>query len=160
MYGLFIGCLVVFTYLYTLVYLDYIKCVQMNEFVDFDVRTITAGDYSVCFDLEVDTYDAFKNKLYDCNNPMSENAQFKLYIKLELENRINDMDDLGFREEEERDKPIEIAQISFAYENGDIIEKLKYRGDYIAKEEYKKVKEINAELHEMVTKNDKFLDKC
>lgn len=70
------------------------------------------------------------------------------------------MDDLGFREEEERNKPCEIAQISFAYENGDIIEKLKYRGDYIAKEEYKKVKEINEELYQKVAKNDKFLDKC
>jgi hypothetical protein len=46
----------------------------MNEFIDFDVRTITAGDYSVTFDLEVKTYDKFKDKYHDLNNPMSENA--------------------------------------------------------------------------------------
>lgn len=63
-----------FTYLYVLVYLDYVKCVQMNEFVDFDVRTITAGDYSVTFDLEVDTYNKFKDRYFDKTNPMSENA--------------------------------------------------------------------------------------
>lgn len=49
-------------------------------FVDFDVRTITAGDYSVEFDLEVETYDNFKDKYFDCMNPMSENSQFKLYL--------------------------------------------------------------------------------
>jgi len=46
----------------------------MNEFVDFDVRTITAGDYSVTFDLEVDTYNKFKDRYFDKTNPMSENA--------------------------------------------------------------------------------------
>jgi len=28
----------------------------MNEYVEYDVDTITAGDYTVCFDLEEDTY--------------------------------------------------------------------------------------------------------
>jgi hypothetical protein len=31
----------------------------MNEYVEFDVDTITAGDYSVAFDLEEDTYTRF-----------------------------------------------------------------------------------------------------
>lgn len=43
-------------------------------FVDFDVRTITAGDYSVEFDLEVKTYENFKDKYMDPINPMSENS--------------------------------------------------------------------------------------
>jgi hypothetical protein len=46
----------------------------MNEFIDFDVRTITAGDYSATFDLEVSTYEKFCDKYHDPNNPMSENA--------------------------------------------------------------------------------------
>lgn len=50
--GLFVGCITVFIYLFVLVYLDYIKCKEMNEFVEFDVDTITAGDYTVTFDLE------------------------------------------------------------------------------------------------------------
>ena len=84
-----------------LVYLDYVKCVQMNEYVEFDVDTITAGDYSVCFDLEVKTYSRFKDLYYDEKNPMCENAQFKLYLQIELEERINAMEDLGFRDLEE-----------------------------------------------------------
>jgi hypothetical protein len=41
-----------------------------------------------------------------------------------MEKRINAMDDLGYREEDEREDPIRIAQITFAYENGEIIEYL------------------------------------
>ena len=31
----------------------------MNTYVDWDVKTITAGDYSVEFDLEISTYEQF-----------------------------------------------------------------------------------------------------
>jgi hypothetical protein len=46
------------------------------------------------------------------------------------------MDDLGYREEEHRHESIKIAQITFAYENGWIIEKLKKRGTAIGAEKY------------------------
>lgn len=51
MSGLLIGCISVFIYLFTLVYSDYIKGVQVNQFVDWDVKTITAGDFT--FEFEV-----------------------------------------------------------------------------------------------------------
>ena len=127
-------------------------------FVEYDVDTITAGDYSVCFDLEEEAYERFKETYYDEQNPMCENAQFKLYLQNELERRINNMADQGFREEEFRDDPILIAQITFAYENGWIIEKLRERGDNIAKEKYDEVNDINAEIHKRITTDGDFLD--
>jgi len=57
------------------------------------------------------------------------------------------MNDLNFREESERDQPIKIAQITFAYENGWIIDKLKKRGGFICAEKYDKLDEINEEIH-------------
>jgi hypothetical protein len=60
-----------------------------------------------------------------------------------MEERINAMPDLEFREEEFRNDPIKIAQITFAYENGWIIEILKKRGEAIAAEKYDKLEEIN-----------------
>lgn len=54
--GLFIGCLAVFVYLFTLNFFDYVRCVQENMFVDWDVKTITAGDYTVSFDINVGVY--------------------------------------------------------------------------------------------------------
>lgn len=69
------------------------------------------------------------------------------------------MDDLGFREESERHNPIKIAQITFAYENGWVIEKLKKRGAIIAAEKYEELEAINAEIHNRITTDHKFLDK-
>jgi hypothetical protein len=56
----------------------------MNNYIDWDVKTITAGDYSVEFNLDDKTYNYWKNKYYDESNPINENAQFKLYVQTEL----------------------------------------------------------------------------
>jgi hypothetical protein len=69
------------------------------------------------------------------------------------------VDDQGIREHPFKGDHIKIAQIAFAYENGKIIEWLRERGEYIGKEKYDKVKEINAEIHHAITTDDKFLDK-
>lgn len=34
------------------VYLDYIKKIQENNYVEWDVKTITAGDYTIEFDID------------------------------------------------------------------------------------------------------------
>lgn len=61
LFGLMVGCLGVFVYLYTIIFMDYIKQVQVNKFIDFDVKTITAGDYSIEFDISPEVYDKWKN---------------------------------------------------------------------------------------------------
>ena len=81
LYSLQISCLTIFVFLYTFLYFDYLKCYQNCEFIDFDVRTITANDYTIEFDLLVATYEKyFKERYLDESNPISEIAQFKLYI--------------------------------------------------------------------------------
>ena len=72
---------------------------------------------------------------------MSETAQFKLYVQLELEKRITAMEDLGF--EENKDEKVKIAQITFAYYNGAVINWLSKRGNFIKTEKWEKVAEIN-----------------
>jgi hypothetical protein len=44
------------------------------SFIDWDVKTITAGDYSIEFDILNETYEKWQNVYYDEKNPMSENA--------------------------------------------------------------------------------------
>lgn len=118
----------------------------MNTFVDWDVKSITAGDYSVEFDLDVKTYDYFKNTYYDETNPMSENLQFKLYIQNDLEDRINhpDFPDQGYDDgdEDAQNSRKKIAQITFAYENGWLIDQLTYRGYYIKNEKWEKAQTV------------------
>jgi len=59
-FGLLVGCIGVFTYLYTLSYMDYVACVQKNKYIDYDVRTITAADYSVEFPISAEQYEYWK----------------------------------------------------------------------------------------------------
>ena len=55
-FGLFAGCTVCFIYLFTVVYFDYVMTVQKNLYVDWDVKTITAGDYSTEHDIDNAAY--------------------------------------------------------------------------------------------------------
>jgi hypothetical protein len=71
---------VLFVFFFSVLYVDYIDNCQALSFIDWDVKTITAGDYSIEFDIANETYDAWKKTYMDETNPMSENAQFKLFM--------------------------------------------------------------------------------
>ena len=86
-------------------------------YIDYDIATITAGDYTVEFQLSPTQYQYFLDHYHQPNNPMSEISQFKLYIKEEMEKRINAFPDLGYDAPETRHLPKKIAAISFAYNN-------------------------------------------
>lgn len=47
--GLVISCVTVFLYMTTLVWIDYLKAYQVNQCIDWDVKTVTAGDYTIEF---------------------------------------------------------------------------------------------------------------
>lgn len=98
----------------------------MNKFVDFDVKTITAGDYTIEFELNKSQYNYFMKNYFDETNPMGEVAQLKLYIQNELKKRFNEMDSMGLEgtDEDNMIKEIKIAQITFAYDNAEVIEQL------------------------------------
>ena len=74
---------------------------EKNQQLDFDVQTITAGDYTIEFDLPEKSYKYFKEVYFNENSPMSECAQFKLLVQKELEDRLTEMPNLGFDDEEE-----------------------------------------------------------
>ena len=46
----------------------------MNNYVEYDIDTLTAGDYTVCFDFAESSYNQFKDNFFDETNPMSENV--------------------------------------------------------------------------------------
>lgn len=49
--GLVLGCAAVFIALFVVNYLDYIKKTQENNYVEWDVKTITSGDFTIEFDI-------------------------------------------------------------------------------------------------------------
>ena len=85
MVGLFVASWAVFVYLFTITYLQYVQHVQNNKYIDWDIKTITAADYTVEFDLHCDIFQTFLERYHDPSNPISEIAQFKLFVKDELE---------------------------------------------------------------------------
>lgn len=70
--GLGIASLGVFLYLFVHTSIEYIKSVQDNNFVDWDVKTVSAADYTCEFSISPDMYEVFVNKYLDDMNPMSE----------------------------------------------------------------------------------------
>lgn len=69
-YGLAAGTIAVFIYLWSIIYFDYIQSVQVNKFIDYDIKTITAGDYTVEFDIHEDFFHNFEKDYYDKTNPI------------------------------------------------------------------------------------------
>jgi hypothetical protein len=72
--GLIVGSITAFIYMFILIYFDYIKAIETNMFIDFDVSTITAGDYTIEFDMPPESYDYFVANYFDFSSPMSEIA--------------------------------------------------------------------------------------
>ena len=116
MEGLYIGCIGVFTALFFIVFVDYISSVFKNSYIEWDVKTITAGDYSCELDISRTMWDNFLMKLR--NEPPSNKTEierFRDFIKKNLEDNLSKLPDLGY--EEEAPERIEIAMISFAFDN-------------------------------------------
>ena len=61
----------------------------------------------------------------DEQNPISEVAQFKIYLQEILEQRINAIPDQGLDPDDERNYVKKIALISFAYNNAEVVNWLK-----------------------------------
>lgn len=121
MIGLFIGCLGVFIYLFVHIWIEYVKNVEENNYIEWDVQTITAADYTVEFEIDPEMFATFKNHFYDETNSLSEISQFRLYIKDEMEMRLTEFPSLGYDGIEGDNMEVKIAKITFAFINDKVI---------------------------------------
>lgn len=55
--GLYMACTAVFIFFYSTVYFDYIRAIESTNQLDYDVKTITAGDYSSEFNITHTLYE-------------------------------------------------------------------------------------------------------
>lgn len=60
--GLLIACLAVFIALFIINYFDYMGKMQEFSYVEWDVKTITAGDYTVEFDISPEFFEDWLDK--------------------------------------------------------------------------------------------------
>lgn len=153
--GLFIGCMGVFMALFFVVFIDYLRSIFKNQYVEWDVKTITAGDYSVELKVTEKMWKNFLRTQYKREVGKTKLHQFRNYLQRELEDRLTEMPDLGY--EEETPEKINICLITFAFDNSELINLLKERGNAIKFEKWDKMRVINKKINELKTKNaDKY----
>lgn len=146
--GLYVASMAIFISLFVIVYVDYVRSYCKNNYIEWDVKTITAGDYSVEMDLPEEMYQNFEKEKFDVTLPKAKLAQFRDYLKAEMEDRLTRLPDLGY--EEEPPEQIKIAMISFAFDNAEVINLLKERGSYIKSQKYDKMREMDAKIDQYI----------
>ncbi|CDW71360.1 UNKNOWN [Stylonychia lemnae] len=152
--GLIVGCIGIFISLFFLVYVDYLNGIFKNLYIEWDVNTVTAGDYSVELDISEKMWKNFIEKIYNPNYKSTKLYQFKKYLIKQLEQNFSRLPDLGF--EDQKIEHIRISMITFAFDNSDLINLLKKRGLAIQQENYNKMREINMKIDHL---KQKFLEK-
>lgn len=131
----------VFIALFNVIFIDYLRNVFKNQFIEWDVKTITAGDYSVELDLPREMYDNFVKEFGENPKGKSTLEAFRDYIVETLEERLTNLPDQGY--EEEPPERIKISMITFAYDNSEIINLLKARGSAIKYEDFNTMRKVN-----------------
>lgn len=149
--GLAIACLGVFICLFFVVYLDYLKSIFKNLNIEWDVKTITAGDYSVELDISEKMWNNFLNEVYKPELAATKMVQFRNFLQSKLEDNISALPDLGY--EDEPVQRVNISMLSFAFDNAQLINLLKVRGAAIKFEKYDKMREVNKKIDALVDSN-------
>ena len=139
--------------IYMVVYINYAKLVAKNDYVEWDLKTVTAGDFTVEFDITVDFFEAFvqkhgKEKAAD----QSMGQHFRDWMHNKVEEKLSEMEHLGYVEP--APARIEVASTTFAFKNGGLISLLRQRGAAIQADKFDKMREIDAKIN--AYKNDQF----
>ena len=135
-----LACSAVFIALFVVNYLDYIKKSQENNYIDWDVKTITAGDFTIEFDLSREFWKDWQEKVkpsflreIDARFRDRSDAQhFRFWIAKEMETRLEQMPNLEYDEV----PCVRIAVCTLAFNNAEIIELLRLRGAAIKAENW------------------------
>ena len=129
-------CLGIFACLLYLITVYYIKENSKLQNIEWDVSTVTAGDFSVEYHIEKEMYELFMSQYFKREEFESPGQAFKQYLKDNIEEiciqefkKKKLADALLGREANDKDlERIEIADIVFAFNNAKLIDLLKQRG--------------------------------
>jgi len=149
----------VFVALFVLNFVDYIKKVQINEYVEWDVKTITAADYTIEFDIKPDFYNAFVDQEYQGWKAsqsdrgveyITPQEAFKDWIAHEMERRL---DQLPHQDMDDDVTEIKVAKVTMAFNNAEVINLLRERGTIIKSEQWDKQADVEKRINDL--KNEK-----
>jgi len=122
--------------------------------IEWDVATVTAGDYAVCFEINEPNYLAWKNNEYRAPGGGFEAGEapalaLKKHMKKEIEEKVKEWansDDpsaveareelFGKKGKSNKLEGAAIADIVFSFNNADLITALRTRGGHIAAQDF------------------------
>jgi hypothetical protein len=137
---------------------------KMNQ-LDWDIQTITPGDYTLQYEITDEAYQWFLENVYrknrDEENGISIALSLKTYMKAELEKMLTERlhamkNDPNEDTSNIKISEVKIADIAFAFNNAELIRLLKLRGYYIKFQNFNKMRETEAKISQL--KDERFSD--
>lgn len=118
----------------------YLKSMTHLDFKLWDVSTTTASDFTVKLRITPGMWQAFKEDEAKQLNPLPLDQQ----IKVALERRVQELPPVLKGQEK---VTIEVAAVSIAYQNGQIIDLLRTRGTHITNGNLKAIPEVDNKIN-------------
>jgi len=129
--------------------------------IEWDMSTVTAGDYSVELPIKKETYEAWKQSVYrapggDFENQIAPAASLKRQLQKEIEETLDRWvrDNKWARDElygkskngKNEYEGTKVADIVFSFNNSRLIEALRARGQQIAAQDFDKMREEEGKI--------------
>lgn len=151
-----LGVLLVCVYLTVIYYFK--RASDLNQ-MEWDIQTITPGDYTAQLEISQKAYDFFLKNIYSRESQRKSDLSIgeclKTYIKRELERVLTEkLLEMKPTNDNLKATEVKIADIVFAFNNARLITLLKQRGQHIIWQRYDKMREIEAQINEL--KNAEF----
>jgi hypothetical protein len=109
---------------------------------------VTAGDYSIEFDISESFWDKFV-LMHGANKPIGTTmiVHFRDWLTKEMESKLSALPDLGY--EENPVEEVKIACTTFAFNNAQLINLLKLRGAAIQANKFDQMRLIDNQINEL-----------
>lgn len=159
-----LACIAIFAASLYLIVLYFVKRNSKMNQLDWDIQTITPGDYTLQYEITEEGYHWFLNNVYYPGayeeRGISIGTCLKDYMKEKLErmltDKLNEMRASGQDMSNIKIQEVKIADIVFAFNNAELIQLLKQRGNHIMFQRYDAMRAIEKRISEL--KDQKFRD--
>lgn len=133
----------------------------MNQ-IDWDIQTITPGDYTLQYEITDEAYHWFMNNVYLPGNYEERGVSIALclkdHMKTELEKllteKLREIKSSGADTSNIKISEVKIADIVFAFNNAELIKLLRERGSHIMYQRFDKMREVEKQISSL--KDEKF----
>ncbi|CDW85661.1 UNKNOWN [Stylonychia lemnae] len=161
----YVSCLGAFAACVFSIVIYYFKRTSKLNQIDWDIQTITPGDYTLHYEITDEAYNNFLSTIYSQNGDeekgVSRGMSLKNYLRKEIEAILTEkLQQVRATNPEEckniKISTVKIADIAFSFNNAELISLLRERGQHIMYQRFDKMREAEAKISEL--KDRRFID--